>query len=192
MEGGVPLRQADGTTARQRKPGGNEIVPVQVEQDRGFMRRAIALAQSVPPAATAPNPRVGAVIVEAGRVVAEGFHAYDGGPHAERVALEKLGRPPRPGAEMFVTLEPCSTAGRTGSCCQRLIEAGQIRRVVIGCLDPNPAHAGRALRVLADNGITTVWGVEQAACEALNPEFNRRMRALADNLRTRRRLPSCG
>ena len=59
---------------------------------------------------------VGALIVEEGRVVAEGFHAEDGGAHAERAALAALGRAPKAGATLYVTLEPCSTAGRTGAC----------------------------------------------------------------------------
>jgi diaminohydroxyphosphoribosylaminopyrimidine deaminase/5-amino-6-(5-phosphoribosylamino)uracil reductase len=70
------------------------------------MRRALELASSVPEEIVSPNPRVGAVIVEFGVVVAEGFHPYDGGPHAKRVALENLGRLPKYGAEMFVTMEP--------------------------------------------------------------------------------------
>lgn len=151
------------------------------ESDRGFMRRALELASSVPEEIVSPNPRVGAVIVEFGVVVAEGFHSYDGGPHAERVALESLGRLPKYGAEMFVTMEPCSTAGRTGSCCERIINSSGIRRLVIGCLDPNPAHAGRALDLLSLHGIDVVWGVEAASCEALNPRFNQQMRALLDN-----------
>lgn len=148
--------------------------------DRKFMRCAIELALRVSEDAVSPNPRVGAIIVESGHVVAEGFHAYDGGPHAERLALESLGRLPSSGAEMFVTLEPCSTTGRTGSCCERIIRSGGIRRVVIGCLDPNPAHAGRALELLRSHGIEVVWGVEQGVCEALNPRFNRRMQDLSE------------
>jgi len=161
-------------------------------RDRRFMRQALALASMVSEATVAPNPRVGALIVEAEKIVAEGFHPYDGGPHAERVALESLGRLPAAGAEMFVTLEPCSTAGRTGSCCERIITSQGIARVVIGCLDPNPAHAGRALEVLGNQGIEVIWGVEQAACEALNPQFNHRMRARADSLHTAHTLPSGG
>ncbi|MEM8868551.1 MAG: bifunctional diaminohydroxyphosphoribosylaminopyrimidine deaminase/5-amino-6-(5-phosphoribosylamino)uracil reductase RibD [Verrucomicrobiota bacterium] len=145
------------------------------ESDRRFMRRAIELALSVSEDDVSPNPRVGAIIVEAGEIVAEGFHAYDGGPHAERVALEQLGRFPADDAAMFVTLEPCSTAGRTGSCCERIIQSRGIRRVIIGCLDPNPAHAGRALALLRRYGIEVVCGVEDVACEALNPRFNRQM-----------------
>ncbi len=145
------------------------------------MRRAIELASTVTEDDVSPNPRVGAVIVECSRIVAEGFHPYDGGPHAERMALENLGRLPMAGAEMFVTLEPCSTAGRTGSCCERIVNSRGIRRVVIGCLDPNPVHAGRALDLLSSRGMEVVWGVETSACVALNPQFNRRMRALSAN-----------
>lgn len=146
------------------------------------MLRAVELASQVSEDAVNPNPRVGAVIVESGKIVAEGFHAYDGGPHAERVALENLGRLPKHGAEMFVTLEPCSTKGRTGSCCERIINSQGIRRVVIGCLDPNPAHAGRALELLRGDGIEVAWGIEHTTCEALNPRFNNRMRELTDSL----------
>ena len=146
--------------------------------DRRFMRRAIVLARTVAEHVVRPNPRVGALIVESGHIVAEGFHAYDGGPHAERVALANLGRLPAPGAVMYVTLEPCSTIGRTGSCCDRIVNSQGIRRVVIGCRDPNPAHAGRAFWLLRKHGIEVVCGVEAAACEALNTSFNRQMRAL--------------
>ncbi|HEY9156222.1 MAG TPA: deaminase, partial [Opitutaceae bacterium] len=72
-----------------------------------FMRRALELARQGW-GMTHPNPMVGALIVEDGAIVAEGFHAQDGGPHAERVALTNLGREPKPGATMYVTLEPCS------------------------------------------------------------------------------------
>ena len=146
------------------------------QADLRFMQRAIELAQTVTELEVAPNPRVGALIVEAGVIVAEGYHAEDGGPHAERVALAQLGRPPLPGATMYVTLEPCSTPGRTGSCCQRILDSGGIHRVVVGCLDPNPAHAGRAIPLLEQKGIMVEWGIEQAACEALNPNFNLQMR----------------
>lgn len=151
-----------------------------MEEDDFFMRRAIELAQAVEATAVFPNPRVGALIVEAGVIVADGFHAYDGGPHAERLALEQLGRNPQPGATMYVTLEPCSTTGRTGSCCQRILDSEGIQRVVIGCLDPNPVHAGRAISLLEGAGILVDYGIEQAACEALNPLFNAAMQARAD------------
>lgn len=139
-------------------------------KDEFFMRRAIALARQAW-GRTHPNPLVGAVIVEGGEVVAEGFHAQDGGPHAERVALVALGRAPKPGATLYVTLEPCSTAGRTGACCDAIRSAG-LRRVVIGATDPNPAHAGHGFEVLRAAGIEVVAGVLAAECADLNLIFN--------------------
>src|ERR1043166_3559882 len=88
-----------------------------------FIRRALALARSVW-GATHPNPMVGALIVEEGHVVAEGATAPDGGPHAERLALLARGKTPRPGATMYVTLEPCSTHGRTGPSPNSIISSG--------------------------------------------------------------------
>lgn len=138
--------------------------------DEFFMRRAIALARQAW-GNTHPNPLVGAVIVEGGEVVAEGFHARDGGPHAERAALAALGRAPRPDATMYVTLEPCSTHGRTGACCDAIREAG-IRRVVVGATDPNPAHAGGGFGMLRAAGVEVVPGVLAGECADLNLIFN--------------------
>ncbi|GAB5560136.1 MAG: bifunctional diaminohydroxyphosphoribosylaminopyrimidine deaminase/5-amino-6-(5-phosphoribosylamino)uracil reductase RibD [Synoicihabitans sp.] len=138
--------------------------------DLSHMERAIELARRAW-GETAPNPMVGSVIVENGQIVAEGWHARDGGPHAERVALEALGRSPDPTAALYVTLEPCSTAGRTGACCDAIITSG-IKRVVIGAMDPNPDHAGRAVKVLETAGIAVTTGVAEAACADLNLVFN--------------------
>ncbi len=135
-----------------------------------LMGRALELARRAW-GETHPNPMVGALIVEDGVVVAEGWHARDGGPHAERVALASLGRRPRDGALMVVTLEPCSTAGRTGACCDAILAAGGIRRVVIGAADPNPAHAGRGAEVLRAAGLDVVEGVRAAECAELNLIF---------------------
>jgi diaminohydroxyphosphoribosylaminopyrimidine deaminase/5-amino-6-(5-phosphoribosylamino)uracil reductase len=135
-----------------------------------FMRRALELARSVW-GDTLPNPMVGAVIVEEGHVVAEGATAPDGGPHAERLALLARGRPPRPGATMYVTLEPCSTHGRTGACTEAIIASG-IKRVVVGATDPNPAHAGRGFEVLRAAGIEVVTGVLERESTDLNLIFN--------------------
>jgi diaminohydroxyphosphoribosylaminopyrimidine deaminase/5-amino-6-(5-phosphoribosylamino)uracil reductase len=87
------------------------------------------------------------------------------------VALTNLGRKPGPKATLYVTLEPCSTAGRTGACCDAILRAG-IKRVVIGALDPNPAHAGRALTLLSDAGVEVISGVCEEACTDLNLIFN--------------------
>lgn len=120
---------------------------------------------------THPNPMVGAVIVENGRIVAEGFHARDGGAHAERAALQALGRAPLPGATLYVTLEPCSTPGRTGACTDAILASG-IKRVVVGATDPNPAHNGRGLTLLRRAGIDVVAGVLEGSCADLNLVFN--------------------
>ena len=139
-------------------------------QDEVFMRRALDLARQAW-GQTHPNPLVGAVIVEEGAVVAEGFHAQDGGPHAERVALAKLGRAPKPGATLYVTLEPCSTHGRTGACCDAIRAAG-IRRVVAGATDPNPEHAGKGFDLLRASGVEVASGVLAGECADLNLIFN--------------------
>lgn len=141
------------------------------DKDHELMGRALELARRAW-GKTHPNPMVGALIVEGGVVVAEGFHGKDGGPHAERVALANLGRKPKPGATMVVTLEPCSTAGRTGACCDAIRAAGGIARVVVGATDPNPAHAGRGADVLRAAGIEVVAGVRAAECAELNLIFN--------------------
>lgn len=135
-----------------------------------FMRRALELARQGW-GLTHPNPMVGAVVVEQGRIVAEGFHAQDGGPHAERVALDALGRAPAPDAMLYVTLEPCSTAGRTGACTEAILAAG-VSRVVVGARDPHPAHAGHGLEILRAAGVEVVEGILEPECHDLNLLFH--------------------
>lgn len=122
---------------------------------------------------THPNPMVGAVLAEGGAVVAEGWHTRAGEPHAEIAALRALGRPPRPGAVLHVTLEPCSTHGRTPPCVEAVLAAG-VRRVVVGTLDPNPLHAGRGIELLRAAGaeVTVADGATELACRELNFLFN--------------------
>jgi diaminohydroxyphosphoribosylaminopyrimidine deaminase / 5-amino-6-(5-phosphoribosylamino)uracil reductase len=141
----------------------------QVEHEQ-FMRRALEVARSVW-GSTHPNPMVGAVIVEEGRIVAEGATAPDGGPHAERLALLARGKTPRPGAIMYVTMEPCSTQGRTGACTEAIIASG-IKHVVVGATDPNPAHAGHGFEVLRAAGVEVITGVLEHECNELNLIFN--------------------
>ncbi len=138
--------------------------------DQLFMARALALALRAW-GDTHPNPMVGAVLVEDGAVAAEAFHERDGGPHAERAALASLMRNPRPGATLYVTLEPCSTEGRTGACTGAILAAG-IKRVVVGATDPNPAHAGRGFEILRAAGVEVVTGVLGAECADINLIFN--------------------
>jgi diaminohydroxyphosphoribosylaminopyrimidine deaminase/5-amino-6-(5-phosphoribosylamino)uracil reductase len=135
-----------------------------------FMRRALDVALGVW-GTTHPNPMVGALIVEDGHIVAEGATAPDGGPHAERLALLARGKTPRPGATMYVTLEPCCTHGRTGACTDAIIASG-IKRVVIGATDPNPHHSGRAFEVLRAAGVEVITGVLERECTELNLVFN--------------------
>lgn len=135
-----------------------------------FMRRALELARGGL-GATHPNPMVGALIVEEGEIVAEGFHAKSGEPHAEIVALRALGRKPADGAILYVTLEPCCTHGRTPPCTEAILAAG-IRLVVVGATDPNPRHAGRGYEVLRAAGVEVVTGVLAEECADLNLIFN--------------------
>jgi len=122
---------------------------------------------------THPNPAVGAVIVKGSRILARGWHRAAGLPHAEIEALSNLkNRAAARGATIFVTLEPCSTHGRTPPCTQALIETG-IARVVYGARDPNPLHAGRADALLRAAGIAVTPGVLAADCAALNSAWNK-------------------
>src|SRR5262245_13109788 len=115
--------------------------------DEEFLRLALREAQRGL-GRTAPNPAVGAVIVKSGKVIAKGWHRAAGRPHAEIEALSALrSRADAKGATLYITLEPCSTRGRTPPCTDAIIDAG-VSRVVFGATDPNPAHAGRAIRLL--------------------------------------------
>ena len=130
-----------------------------------LMRRARELG-ALGKGTTSPNPRVGAVVVRDGAVVGEGFHKRAGEDHAEVIALRAAGERAM-GATLVVTLEPCSTTGRTPPCTNAILEAG-ISEVVYGVEDANPDHAGRGLRVLRDNGVRVIGPVLTADCEALN------------------------
>lgn len=139
-------------------------------EHESYMRQALAVARRGW-GTTHPNPMVGALIVEEGRVAGEGSHAQDGGPHAERLALIALGHRPRAGATLYVTLEPCSTHGRTGACTDAIIASG-IKRVVVGATDPNPEHGGKGFEVLRAAGIEVIHGVLERECSDLNLIFN--------------------
>src|SRR4051812_46058488 len=108
-----------------------------------YMEQALDLARQGA-GRTSPNPAVGAVLVRDGAVVGRGFHTWAGIKHAEVVALEEAGEAAR-GATLYVTLEPCSHQGRTGSCADAVIGAG-IARVVAAMRDPNPRVSGEGFR----------------------------------------------
>jgi len=138
-----------------------------MQSDEIFMRRALELAR-MSEGRTAPNPPVGAVVVKDGRIIAEGRHRKAGGPHAEVEALHAAGEAAA-GATIYVTLEPCSTHGRTPPCTE-LIKARGIDRVVVAVRDPNPAHRGRGLRILRRAGIEVDCGIlRKEATELLAP-----------------------
>jgi diaminohydroxyphosphoribosylaminopyrimidine deaminase/5-amino-6-(5-phosphoribosylamino)uracil reductase len=138
--------------------------------DDVFMERALALAAHGM-ALASPNPMVGAILVREGRVVGEGFHAYDGVRHAEIVALDAAGDAAR-GATAYVTLEPCCHTGRTGPCTRALIQAG-VKRVVAAMADPNPVVAGRGFQELRKAGITVRSGMRETEARRLNEAFAR-------------------
>jgi len=142
--------------------------------DYNYMARALRLAERGL-YSTDPNPRVGCVLVKAGRVVGEGWHERTGEPHAEVHALRKAGEQAA-GATAYVTLEPCCHQGRTAPCTEALITAG-VARVVAAMEDPNPQVAGKGLSVLQQAGIDTRSGVLAAEAEQLNAGFVMRMRA---------------
>jgi diaminohydroxyphosphoribosylaminopyrimidine deaminase/5-amino-6-(5-phosphoribosylamino)uracil reductase len=122
---------------------------------------------------THPNPNVGCVIVNEGAVVGTGWHRQAGGPHAEVFALREAGETAR-GADVFLSLEPCSHKGRTPPCADALVDAG-VKRVVVAMQDPNPLVAGRGLERLRAAGIEVEAGLLETQAQALNPGFISRM-----------------
>lgn len=139
------------------------------------MRRALALAERGM-FTTAPNPRVGCVLVQDGRIIGEGFTQPAGQDHAEVQAMKQArahGETIR-GATAYVTLEPCSHYGRTPPCAKGLIEAG-VKRVIAAMEDPNPLVAGRGLAMLRDVGIDVRCGLLEHEARELNIGFVARM-----------------
>ena len=119
---------------------------------------------------TAPNPAVGAVLVRNRKVISKGWHRAAGRPHAEIDALGKVSD--AAGCTLYVTLDPCSSHGRTPPCTAAIIQAG-ISRVVFGATDPNPAHAGRATKILKKAGVEVSKGVLADECGELNAAWNK-------------------
>ena len=116
-----------------------------------------------------PNPLVGAVIVKDHKIIGSGWHQKFGGLHAERNALAAATESAE-GATMYVTLEPCCHYGKTPPCTEAILERG-IKRVVIGCLDPNPLMAGKGAAILRKNGLEVETDVLQRECEKINQVF---------------------
>lgn len=118
---------------------------------------------------TSPNPMVGSVLVKGERIIGQGWHHRAGGPHAEIEALRAARENPR-GATLYVTLEPCSTHGRTPPCTEAIITAG-IKNVTVAATDPNPAHNGRGLAILRKAGIAVRAGLRAEREHKLNEAF---------------------
>ena len=122
---------------------------------------------------TSPNPMVGAVLVKGAAIIGRGWHRRAGLPHAEIEAIEnarRIGHDPK-GSTLYVTLEPCCTFGRTPPCTAAIVEAG-VREVHFAATDPNPAHHGRATRILRRHGVKVETGLCRSQAQELNEYFN--------------------
>jgi diaminohydroxyphosphoribosylaminopyrimidine deaminase/5-amino-6-(5-phosphoribosylamino)uracil reductase len=133
-----------------------------------YMRQALELAR-LGEGRTRPNPAVGAVVVAGDEVVGEGYHPAAGQPHAEIFALRAAGERAR-GADLYVTLEPCSHYGRTGPCTEAILAAG-VARVFVGTRDPNPLVAGQGMARLQAAGVEVVCDILGGECRRLIAPF---------------------
>lgn len=133
-----------------------------------YMAQAISLAR-LALGQTSPNPAVGAVIVNNGVIVGQGYTQPPGSSHAEVVALKMAGEKAR-GATLFVTLEPCNHYGRTPPCTKTIIESG-ITEVHAAMIDPNPAVAGRGKAELEKAGISVVVGESEALAQEITEAY---------------------
>jgi diaminohydroxyphosphoribosylaminopyrimidine deaminase/5-amino-6-(5-phosphoribosylamino)uracil reductase len=140
----------------------------EIALDRHWMTMALSLARRAW-GKTSPNPMVGAIIARENDLIGEGYHRKAGMPHAEIEAFNNASLPTE-GATIYITLEPCSTHGRTPPCTDAIIKHG-IKRVVIGCLDPNPNHQGNGVAILKAAGVEVTVGVEEVKCKQLNESF---------------------
>ena len=145
------------------------------KEDTQWMQ--LALEQAIKGVATcSPNPPVGAVIVKDSQLLGSGWHKKTGKPHAEREAIADTikhhGVEALKGATIYVTLEPCSTHGKTPPCTEGIISAG-FTRVVYGSDDPNPKHAGAAKKILQATDIQTESGVCQQECDRVIRPFTK-------------------
>ncbi|MEO5719385.1 MAG: bifunctional diaminohydroxyphosphoribosylaminopyrimidine deaminase/5-amino-6-(5-phosphoribosylamino)uracil reductase RibD, partial [Chthoniobacterales bacterium] len=139
--------------------------------DETFMWAALAEAQRGV-GKVSPNPAVGAVLVQRGRIISSGYHRAPGLPHAEIECLASAAGGAPGSATLYVTLEPCSTTGRTPPCTDAILRAG-VGHVVIGATDPNPLHAGRGIEQLKASGMKVTIGVLETECARLNEAFNK-------------------
>lgn len=133
-----------------------------------YMHMALALAKQGE-GKVSPNPMVGCVVVKDGRVIAKGYHETYGGFHAERNALLHCEEDTE-GAELYVNLEPCCHYGKTPPCTEIILEK-KIKKVYVGCLDPNPKVAGKGIDILRAHGVQVETGILEDECRRLNEVF---------------------
>src|SRR6476660_237845 len=141
------------------------------DRDEKFMRAALVEAKKAL-GRTSPNPAVGGVLLIDNRIVSKGHHREAGRAHAEIECLRDFGAPIPARATLYVTLEPCSTAGRTAPCSDAIIRAG-LKNVVIGATDLNPRHSGRGIVELRNAGVGVRDGILAEECARLNEAFNK-------------------
>lgn len=136
-----------------------------------YMAHALKLAEQGR-GRTSPNPVVGAVIVKNGTIIGEGWHKKCGENHAEINAFENAAARGQDvsGADMYVTLEPCSHYGKTPPCAKAIIE-NKIKNVYVGLLDPNPLVAGRGIHMMQEAGIQVQTGILEEECRRINKIF---------------------
>jgi len=162
--------------ARALVSGASPLTPdaarLPASRDTIFMRLAIDLARRGTPA---PNPHVGAVVVQAGQIVGVGHHERAGEAHAEALALTRAGSRAR-GGTLYVTLEPCNHHGRTPPCVDAILASG-VSRVVIGCADANPHVRGGGAEALRRAGLEVTLGPCTAEAEALIAEWTAALHA---------------
>ncbi|MFH1214514.1 MAG: bifunctional diaminohydroxyphosphoribosylaminopyrimidine deaminase/5-amino-6-(5-phosphoribosylamino)uracil reductase RibD [Candidatus Neomarinimicrobiota bacterium] len=139
-----------------------------MNQTEKWLKRTLELAEKGR-GFTSPNPVVGALIVDDGIVVGEGFHVHFGAPHAEVMALAQAGEAAR-NAALYVNLEPCCYYGKTPPCVDAIIKAG-IREVYIGTIDPNPRVSGAGVKILEDAGLKVQVGVLEDEARRVNRGF---------------------
>ncbi len=134
-----------------------------------IMKRVLRLAAKAS-GMTSPNPMVGAVLVKAGKIIAEDYHRKPGTPHAEALVIQKAGEKTK-GATLYVNLEPCChTEKRTPPCTKAIINAG-IKKVIIGMKDPNPKVSGEGIKELEKTGIKVISGILEKDAKRLNEAY---------------------
>ncbi len=138
--------------------------------DEGYLQRCIELAR-LGAGSVSPNPMVGCVVVYNGVIIGEGWHRQYGGPHAEVNAINSIAdKSLLPQSTVYVSLEPCSHFGKTPPCADLLIRSN-VKKVVVGMVDPFKEVSGSGIQRLRDAGIEVVVGVQEAACKELNKRF---------------------